>query len=112
MAPPLWRWLLSAGTLGALALGWRVYDLSIKPPPQPPVQQSIPRELAHVAQEARLSEAETLRLVIVPHPLGKWFDMRCLLYVNKEFGTSQLVCPNATQEQFEDREADRARGSR
>lgn len=101
MASLLWRWLLSAGTLGALALGWYAYDQAIKPPraAEPP----SPRELAYVAGEVKLSEDESLRLVIVPHPLGKAFDVRCLIYRDRTHG-AQFVCPNASQEQLEGRE--------
>ena len=53
----------------------------------------------YVAADTELSDSERLRIVVVPHPLGKAFDARCLLYTGRD-STAQLVCPNATQEQL------------
>lgn len=93
------RALLSLGTMGALALAWHSYDQATAPPRL--AEPERPREFAYVVGEKALSPDESLRLVIVPHPIGKHFDMRCLLCVNKAFGSTQMVCPDGKQEQLE-----------
>ena len=53
------------------------------------------REWAYVANEKQLSPNETLRLVRIPNSLfpGEgMFDEQCLIYVNKELVTSNMVC--------------------
>lgn len=87
-----------AGVLSLIAMVVQ----TIKAEAQPAVEPR--REFAAVVADSELSSSERLRLVVIRHPLGKHFDMRCLLYTARESGgaVAQLVCPNATQEQLED----------
>jgi hypothetical protein len=92
--------------IAAIAIGWHLYDASIQKPAR---AVELPRP-PYVATEAALSESERLRVVVVPHPLGKAFELRCLIYNGA--GTAQMVCPNVTQEQLADVEDGTPRGAR
>ena len=94
--------------LSVLAIGWHLYDSAI----QKPARASTPQPLRepYIATNTKLGEQERLRVVVVPHPLGKAFDVRCLIYNGN--GTAQMVCPNVTQEQLTDVEDATPRGAR
>lgn len=71
-----------------------------KPPPEPraaPVKRDI-----HVSMTKELSEHETMRVVIVPNPLGPYFDTACVLYTNRELKTSSMQCPDADKQSLLD----------
>ena len=60
---------------------------------------------AYVAKEKELAPGETLRLVIIPHVSGiGYLDTKCLIYTNKEHRASSFLCPNASQDGFEESE--------
>ena len=92
-----------------LAIGWHLYDASIQK--QAAAKPVEPPRAPYVATDTALSDSERLRIVVVPHPLGKAFDARCLLYTGRE-GAAQLVCPNATQEQLAETQDGTPRGAR
>ena len=48
---------------------------------------------AYIAKEKQITQSETVRMVIFPDPLGKYFDTKCLIYINHEFRQSSMVCP-------------------
>jgi len=100
------KYLSALTILAALAIGWHLYDSVI----QKPARAVEPPREPYVATNTKLSEQERLRVVVVPHPLGKAFDVRCLIYNGN--GTAQMVCPNVTQEQLADVEDATPRGAR
>lgn len=54
---------------------------------------------AYVALEKNISPNETLKLLVVPGKYESDFsDTKCLIYINSEYKTSQLVCPDADRE--------------
>lgn len=54
---------------------------------------------AYVAKEKQISPGETIKLVIIPDPLGfDILDTKCLIYTNAEYKQSSMICPNADQE--------------
>jgi hypothetical protein len=57
---------------------------------------------AYVAREKALSPSEDLRLVVVPSELGRHFDVRCLIYRNRETGATAFTCPDARQDQLDE----------
>lgn len=40
-----------------------------------------------------ISDSETVRVLVVPHPLGAFLDTRCYIYTNRDFRTSSMQCP-------------------
>lgn len=56
------------------------------------------KEWAYVAQDKEIRPGERIKLVIVPSPLGEYFDTRCLVYTNDAFKQSSMVCPGADKE--------------
>jgi len=58
---------------------------------------------AYVAKEKQIAPGETLKLVIIPDPLGfEILDTKCLIYTNSEYKHSSMICPNATQESIKE----------
>lgn len=58
---------------------------------------------AYVAKEKQIAPGETLKLVIIPDPLGfEILDTKCLIYTNSEYKQSSMICPNATQESIKE----------
>lgn len=57
---------------------------------------------AYVAREKALSPSEDLRMVVVPSELGRHFDVRCLIYRNRETGATAFTCPDARQDQLDE----------
>lgn len=95
----------AALTFAILGAGWAAYDRFVVAPPaaQAAPERPAPRD-PYVASDTQLSADERLRMIVVPHPLGKAFDMRCVLYTSP--AGAQMVCPNARQEQLYDIETD------
>lgn len=60
------------------------------------------KEWAYVAREKALSPSEDLRMVIVPSEFGRHFDVRCLIYRNRDVGSVTFTCPEARQDQLEE----------
>lgn len=108
MIPRMPKYLSAAVILAALAIGWHLYDSVIQKPARASAPEP-PRE-PYIATNTKLGEQERLRVVVVPHPLGKAFDVRCLIYNGN--GTAQMVCPNVTQEQLADVEDATPKGAR
>jgi hypothetical protein len=108
MIPRMPKYLSAVTILAALAIGWHLYDSAIQKPARASTPQ--PPRPPYVATDTKLSDRESLRVVVVPHPLGKAFDVRCLIYNGS--GTAQMVCPNVTQEQLADVEDATPRGAR
>lgn len=60
---------------------------------------------AYVAKEKQIAPGETLKLVIIPDPLGfDILDTKCLIYTNFEYKQSSMICPGATQESIKESE--------
>ena len=60
---------------------------------------------AYIAKEKQIAPSETIKLVIIPDPLGlEILDTKCLIYTNSEYKQSNMVCPNATQESIKENE--------
>lgn len=53
---------------------------------------------AYVAKEKEVAPGETIKLLIVPSRNGTGaLDPKCLIYTNREFKTSSMVCLGETQ---------------
>lgn len=101
------RTLLTVPTtaiLVASGIGLYAYLTRQDAPPRPLPAETERRvkEWAYVAQEKALSASEDLRLVVIPSEFGKFFDVRCLIYRNRETNTATFVCPEARQDQLEE----------
>ena len=56
-------------------------------------------EWAYVAKEKQIAPGETVRLIIIPDPMGfDFMDTKCLIYTHREFRQSSMICPDATKE--------------
>lgn len=60
------------------------------------------KEWAYVAREKALSPSEDLRMVVVPSEYGRHFDVRCLIYRNRDVGSVTFTCPDARQDQLDE----------
>lgn len=56
----------------------------------------------HIAQVKEISETETVRVLVIPHPLGEFFDTVCLIYVHREFQVATMNCPNPDPSNLKD----------
>lgn len=56
----------------------------------------------YVSRSKEISEAETVRVVVVPHPLGEVFDTVCVIYTHREFKAAIMSCPNADPSNLKD----------
>lgn len=110
MIPRMPKYLSALTILAALAIGWHLYDAAIQKPARASTPQ--PQRPPYVASDAALSDHERLRVVVVPHPLGRIFDVRCILFTAGGGNAAQLVCPNVTQEQLAGVEDATPRGAR
>lgn len=61
-------------------------------------------EWAYIAKDKEISPSERIKLVIVPHPWGDFFDTKCLIYTNVEFKQSSMICPDATRDNLKENE--------
>lgn len=56
-------------------------------------------EWARIAKEKEIATGETIKLVVIPSPLGhELSDTKCLIYTNRELKTSSMICPDANQD--------------
>jgi len=62
-------------------------------PPRPQLEQRVKEP--YIASTKTLTEAETVRVLVIPHPLGEFFDERCVIYTNNEFKAATMQCMNA-----------------
>jgi hypothetical protein len=63
------------------------------------------KDWAYVAKEKQITPGETIKLVIIPGPLGyDLFDTKCLIYTHQEFKTSSMVCPDADKDNIRESE--------
>lgn len=50
----------------------------------------------YIERSADLSDHETAKIIIVPNKIGNFYshrlDQKCLVYINKETNTSNMVC--------------------
>lgn len=54
------------------------------------------KEWAYVAKEKDVAPGETVKLIVIPSPYGvDLLDIKCLIYTNREFKNSSMVCPDA-----------------
>lgn len=51
----------------------------------------------YIAVTKAISKDETVRVLVIPHPLGEFFDVTCVIYTNREVGTATMNCPTAHQ---------------
>lgn len=47
---------------------------------------------AYIAKEKHVTATETVKLLIIPSKLGKYFDTTCYIYSNSEYKQSNMVC--------------------
>ena len=47
---------------------------------------------AYIAKEKQVTATETVKLLIIPSKLGKYFDTKCYIYSNAEYKQSNMVC--------------------
>lgn len=62
------------------------------------------QQWAYIAKEKEVAPGETVKLVIIPHPVSDMLDTKCLIYTHRELKTSSMICPDATKEFIEERE--------
>jgi hypothetical protein len=55
------------------------------------------QEGPRIVSSTKISEAETVRVLVIPHPLGEFFDTICVIYVNRDVGAATMNCPTAHQ---------------
>jgi len=56
----------------------------------------------YIASTKALSDTEDLRIVVIPHPLGEFFDTTCVIYTHRTFNTATFVCPDADKMNLRD----------
>lgn len=53
---------------------------------------------AYVAKEKEVAPGETIKLVVIPGQLDiSLLDTKCVIYTNREFKTSSMICPDANR---------------
>jgi hypothetical protein len=69
------------------------------------------KEGPRIVSTKAISATETVRVLVIPHPLGEFFDTACVIYTNREFGSATMSCPNIDPSNLKDsvREQDRQR---
>ena len=91
--------VICAGAVIAAVVGMVIVLLwSARPTTTPRAGTTIDQRVArgpHIAQVKEISESETVRMLVIPHPLGELFDTVCLIYTHRTFNTSTFVCPDA-----------------
>lgn len=55
-------------------------------------------EWVYIAKEKQIAPGETVRLLVIPSPLGDFLDTKCLIYTNQDFKQSTFICPDAAKE--------------
>ena len=50
----------------------------------------------YLAKESRISSTETVKLVIIPHNIMKYYDVKCIVYENSALSQTNMVCPDAS----------------
>ena len=63
----------------------------------------------YIAVTKDISKDETVRVLVIPNPLGEFFDTVCLVYVHREFQVATMNCPTAHQGEISVPELERAR---
>ena len=53
---------------------------------------------ATIEKEKEISPTETVKQILIPDREGPVLDVRCVIYINKEYKSVSMVCPNAAQE--------------
>ena len=69
-------------------------------PPRPQLEQHVKEP--YIASTKTLTDGETVRVLVIPHPLGEFFDTACVIYTNAEFKTSTMSCPNLDPHNLKD----------
>lgn len=101
--------LLGIGIVAAIAGLWGYNSWVLQPEKHRQRQESRAIEdsqrfknWAYIAKEKQITSGETIRLVVIPSPLGHdLFDTKCIIYTNHELRTSSMVCPDARQPDLE-----------
>ncbi|MBI3935748.1 MAG: hypothetical protein HY323_02120 [Betaproteobacteria bacterium] len=47
----------------------------------------------YIERSKEISETETVRILVVPHPWGSFFDTTCVIYTHREFKAATMQCP-------------------
>jgi hypothetical protein len=74
-------------------------------PPRPQLEQRVKEP--YIASTKMLTDGETVRVLVIPHPLGEFFDTVCVLYTHRDFGAATMSCPNGHQGEISVPEAER-----
>lgn len=110
MAPAVER---AIGIIVAVGLGVWAYNAWIVQPEKQAKRHTEHRadaaqrfkDWAYVAKEKEVAAGETIKLVVIPSPYGiEMFDIKCLIYTNREFKTSSMICPDADRSQLAENE--------
>lgn len=83
----------------ALVLFW-IGVLNIKQPARAAERKTTEQRAEagpYIAITKDISKDETVRVLVIPHPLGDFFDTHCVIYTNREVGTATMNCPTAHQ---------------
>lgn len=57
---------------------------------------------AYVAKEKDIAPGETIKLVVIPDSTGI-ISTKCFVYTHREFKTSSMICPDAKQDDIEEK---------
>jgi hypothetical protein len=49
----------------------------------------------YITHRKEISESEAVRVLVIPHPWGEFFDTMCVIYTHKDFKAATMQCPNA-----------------
>ena len=89
------RWpSVAALAVAGIGVSMVIYSLQQRErAPRPQLEQRVKEP--YIASTKTLTDGETVRVLVIPHPLGEFFDTVCLIYVHREFGAATMNCPNA-----------------
>lgn len=97
-------------TIIACVLGaWAYYTLAIEPEKKRHRSEVRKAEFsqrfkdwAYVAKEKEIAPGETIKLVVIPDSMGI-ISTKCFVYTHREFKTSSMICPDAKQDDIEEK---------
>jgi len=56
----------------------------------------------YIAQTNEISDSEAVRVLVIPHRWGEFFDTTCVIYTHKDFKAATMQCPNADPASLKD----------
>jgi hypothetical protein len=91
----------------AFALGWFTHEAKPQVLEQRRTTTQRVQGGPYIAQSKDISTTENVRVLVIPHPLGDFFDTQCVIYTNRDVGTATMNCPNAHQGELSTPEPER-----